>query len=87
MTKYYCDLCGREVQSVEEYVLPVLKDKEFKNRRGDLVRKTQVYTPTEMELCRNCRGIVGSFVYMINHTPAELYAGKKNNKSRMGIKE
>lgn len=80
MTKYYCDLCGREVQSVEKYVLPVLKDKEFKNRRGDLVRKTQVYTPTEMELCRNCRGIVGSFVYMINHTPAELYTDKKITK-------
>lgn len=80
MTKYYCDLCGREVQSVEEYILPVLKDKEITTRRGFLLRKTKVYAPTEVELCRDCRGIIGSFVHIINHTPAELYTGKKITK-------
>lgn len=80
MTKYYCDLCGREVQNVEEYILPDLGNKEFKNKQGVVIRRAYVYMPTKMELCRDCRGIVGSFVYMVNHTPTELYAGKKITK-------
>ena len=35
MTKYYCDLCGREAQSVEEYMLPDLKDKESKENEKE----------------------------------------------------
>ena len=80
MTKYYCDLCGREVQSVEEYMLPDLKDKEFKNPQGYVIRRTFTYAPTKMELCRDCRGIVGSFVHMIKNTPTELYTSKKITK-------
>lgn len=76
MTKYYCDLCGREVQSVEEYVLPILGDKEFKNKQGIVIRRAFVYMPTKMELCRDCRGTIGSFVHIINCDPEETYIGK-----------
>ena len=76
MTKYYCDLCGREVKSVEEYVLPDLGDKEFKNIQGVVIRRTYVYMPTKMELCRECRSTIGSFVCLIKQIPAEMHIGK-----------
>ena len=76
MTKYYCDLCGREVQSVEEYVLPNLGDKEFKNKQGIVIRRAYVYMPTKMELCRDCRGTIGSFIRIISCAPTETYIGK-----------
>ena len=76
MIKYYCDLCGREVPNVEEYILPDLKDKEFKNSQGAVIRRAFGYTPTKMELCRECRGTVGSFVCLIKQIPAEMHVGK-----------
>ena len=76
MTKYYCDLCRREVSTVEKYILPDLRDKECKDSRGNLLMKNSVYMPTEMELCRNCRETIGCLIHLIKQIPAEMYIGK-----------
>lgn len=77
MTKYYCDLCGREISTVEKYILPDLRDKDFKDSRGNLIRKNFEYMPTEMELCRDCRNTIGRLIHTIKQTPAEMYIGKR----------
>lgn len=54
MTKYYCDVCGKEVKAVEKYTLPDLTTKDIKHRDGTIIKKIFTIKPTEMEICKDC---------------------------------
>ena len=80
MTKYYCDICNREVKSIEEYTLPSLGDKEWKDRQGNVIRRGYVFMPTKMELCRECVSTVGHFLHILSCAPAETHINKSIKK-------
>lgn len=45
MTKYFCDVCGKEVESVEKYVIPAWGNKDIKYRDGTILKRFFVTAP------------------------------------------
>lgn len=72
MIKKYCDLCGKEVDSVTEFTLPkeenVFATDKFGTKLGIA---GQVYKPNKQDLCPKCAGHMYKFItqympYMCN---------------------
>lgn len=62
MTKYFCDVCGKEVESITQYVIPDWGTKDFTDKKGNILRRTFVTTPKEKDLCKRCAGSIHQLI-------------------------
>ena len=75
MTKYYCDICRKEMESVKKYVLPQWGHKDCTDKHGVILKRIYIPEPTEMEICEKCARIILAAVEMtkvIDDTTEEL---------------
>lgn len=62
MTKYFCDVCGKEVESITQYVIPDWGTKDFTDKKGNILRRTFVTTPKEKDLCKQCANSIHQLI-------------------------
>lgn len=62
MTKYFCDICGKEVESITQYVIPDWGTKDFTDKKGNILRRTFVTTPKEKDLCKRCASSIHQLI-------------------------
>lgn len=61
MVKKYCDLCGKEVDSITEFTLPKEENIFATDKLGAKLITGQVYKPNKQDLCPKC----ASRMYML----------------------
>lgn len=54
MVKKYCDLCGKEVDSITEFTLPKEENIFATDKLGAKLIAGQVYKPNKQDLCPKC---------------------------------
>lgn len=54
MTKYYCDICGKETSKVIEYTLPSMDKKEIYDNQENVVALSFFTTTKRQCLCECC---------------------------------
>lgn len=69
MTKYYCDICGCEVDKVEAFTLPVLGTKDAYDTHGNVLKRFFVYNPESVELCHHCKNGLGDLIRSLKGLP------------------
>ena len=74
MTKYFCDICGKEVESITQYVIPDWEVNYITDKNGNKIRKTLVTAPKEKDLCKQCASSIHQLIHIYK------YALKNNQK-------
>lgn len=64
MTKYFCDVCGKEVESVAKYMIPEWGNKDIKDRDGTIIKRFFVTVPKEKDLCRQCANSIRQLIHV-----------------------
>lgn len=62
MTKYFCDICGKEVKSVAKYLIPEWGNKDMKDKNGAIIKRFFVTVPEEKDLCRQCANSIHQLI-------------------------
>lgn len=59
ITKYYCDLCGKEHPLCRKYSIPDIEYKEVHDAHNISLRKELSYiAPFECDICPNCASLI-----------------------------
>ena len=78
MTKYFCDICGKEVESITQYVIPDWGTKDFTDKKGNIIRRIFVTAPKEKYLCKQCASSIHQFIHIYQYALA-------NNENKVTI--
>lgn len=65
MTKQvlYCDICGKEVDKIEKYVLPIRLKQWIVDSHGN--KLMSIYEPVdsyEKDVCEDCQNCIGDYI-------------------------
>lgn len=63
MKKFYCDICNKEVENVEEYIIPKQKKEYICDKHGNRIK---VYYSTEKQkkdICPKCSDVLAKFIW------------------------
>lgn len=64
----YCDICGKEVDKIEKYVLPMRSKQWIVDSRG--IKLAQLYefiSPCEKDVCNDCASYINDCIRFIKH--------------------
>ena len=65
MTKYFCDVCGKEVESITKYMIPDWGKKDIKDSRdGMIIKRFFVTVPKEKDLCKQCANSIHQLIHI-----------------------
>ena len=62
MTKYFCDVCGKEVKSITEYIIPDECIKKATSKYGDVLGEFYGVAPKRKEICERCAANIKRFI-------------------------
>ena len=67
MTKYFCDVCGKEVESITQYVIPDWGVNYITDKKDNKIQKTLVTVPKEKDLCKQCASSIHQLVHIYQY--------------------
>ena len=66
MVKKFCDICGKQAEDAEEYVLPCNFDKYVTDGFGNKIKYLySKYIPEKKDVCNECIAYIGSFIRLL----------------------
>lgn len=64
----YCDICGKEVDKIEKYTLPIRSKQWVVDGRGNkLTTLYESIIPQEKDVCRDCASYINDCIRFLKH--------------------
>lgn len=67
MTKYFCDVYGKEVESITQYIIPDWGVKDITDKKGNEIRRTLITAPKEKDLCKQCASSIHQLIHIYQY--------------------